>query len=45
MIGYLDEVIRALVLILAKMRRHVKKFKEKGGFMDDDKLLEKYKDI
>ena len=45
LLGYLDEVIRVLVLILAKMRRHVKKFKEKGGFMDDDKLLEKYKDI
>ena len=45
MIGYLDEVIRALVFILAKMRRYVKKFKEKGGFMDNDKLLEKYKDI
>ena len=45
LLGYFDEVIRVLVLILAKMRRHVKKFKEKGGFMDDDKLLEKYKDI
>ena len=45
LIGYLDEVIRALVFILAKMRRYVKKFKEKGGFMDDDRLLEKYKDI
>ena len=45
MIGYLDEVIRALVFMLAKMRRYVKKFKEKGGFMDDDKFLEKCKDI
>ena len=56
MIGYLDEVIRALVLILSKMSRYVKIFKDKGGDKNknnklmslrigDDKLFEKYKTI
>ena len=56
LIGYLDEVIRPLVLILPKLGRYVKTFKVKDGVkdksnklmsfrMDDDKLLEKYKII
>ena len=49
-IGYLDEFIRTLVLILLKMSGYVKFFKEKNyKFMslciDDDKLSEKYKTI
>ena len=31
MIGYLDKVIRPLVLILSKMNRYVKTFKVKNG--------------
>ena len=57
MIGYLDEVIRSLVLILPKMIGYVKTFKgnldknknKKNKLMSfrigDDKLLEKYKII
>ena len=53
MIGYLDKVIRPLVLIFSKRSGYVKTFKVKDGdkdknnkFMsfriDDEKLLEKY---
>ena len=56
MIGYLDELIRPLILILLKMSRYVKTFKDKGGDknkndklvflrIDDNKLLEIYKAI
>ena len=56
MIGYLDEVIRPLVLILPKRSVYVKTFKGKGRdkknnsklmflHIDDDKLLQKYKNI
>ena len=56
MIGYLDEVIRPLALILTKMSRYVKTSKDKSGDKNkynklmslpigDDKLLEKYKAI
>ena len=31
LIGYLDEVIRPLVLILPKMSGYIKTFKDKGG--------------
>ena len=31
LIGYLDEVIRSLVLILPKMTGYVQKFEYKGG--------------
>ena len=53
LIGYLDEVIRPLVLILPKMSGYAKTFKDKGGadknrnnrltsqHIDCDKLLEK----
>ena len=55
-IGYLDEVIRPLVLILLKMSKYIKNFIDKGGdknknnklmslCIDDDKLLEKYETI
>ena len=55
-IGYLDEVIRPLVLILLKMSKYVKNFIDKGGdenknnklmslCIDDDTLLEKYETI
>ena len=48
LIGYLDEVIRLLLLILPKMNGYVKNFKDKNSkfislHIDDDKLLEKYK--
>ena len=48
--GYLDEVIRPLVLILPKMSGYVKTYEEKNNkFMslhiDDEKLSEKYKTI
>ena len=54
--GYLDEVIRPLVLILPKMSTYVKTFKDKGGdnnknnklmslCIDDDNLSLKYKII
>ena len=56
LIGYLDKVIRPLVLILPKMIRYVKTFKVKDGDKDKsnkfmsfviyyEKLLEKYKAI
>ena len=56
MIGYLDKVIRSLVLILPKMSGYVKTFKVKDGDKDksnklmssrtdDDKLSEKCKTI
>ena len=56
MIGYLDEVIRPLALMLPNMSRYVRTFKDKGrdndknnrlvSFRkDDDKLLENYKTI
>ena len=56
LIGYLDDVIRPLFLILPKMNGYVKAFQDKGGgknknsklmslHIDDDKLLEKYKTI
>ena len=54
MIGYLDKVIRPLVLIISRTSRYVKTFKVKNGDkdknnktmsfrIDDEKLLEKYK--
>ena len=56
LIGYLNKVIRSLVLIMPKMSGYVKTFKVKNGnkdknnklmsfCIDDDKLLEKYKAI
>ena len=56
LIGYLDEGIRPLVLILPRMSGYVKTFKSKDGDkdkktklmtfrIDDHKLLEKYKTI
>ena len=54
MIGYLDKVMRPLVLIMPKMSGYVKTFKVKDGDkdknnklkcfgMDNEKLLENYK--
>ena len=56
LIGYLDEVIKPLVLILSKMSGYVKSFNAKDGdkdrnnklmslHIDDNKLFEKYKII
>ena len=56
LIGYVDKVMRPLVLILSKMSRYVKTFKVKDGDKDknnklmslriiDKKLLEKYETI
>ena len=50
MIGYLDEVIRPLVLILPKITGYVKTFKQKNNKLislriDNEKLLRKYKTI
>ena len=56
LIGYLNKVIRPLVLILSKMSWYVETFKVKDGVkdknnilmsfrIDDEKLLEKYKTI
>ena len=50
LIGYLDEVLRPLVLILPKMSAYIKTFKEENNKLislgiDDDKLLERYKTI
>ena len=56
LIGYLDKVIRPLVLVLPKISAYVKTFKVKDGDKDknnklmafrigDEKLLEKYKTI
>ena len=49
-IGYLDDVIRPLALILPKKSGYVKIFIDKNDELmslriDDDKLLEKYKTI
>ena len=46
LIGYLDEVIRPLVLMLPKMSGYLKTFKEKTNILmslhiDDENLLEK----
>ena len=54
LIGYLDKVMRPLVLIMPKMSGYVKAFKVKDGdkdknnklkcfCMDNEKLLENYK--
>ena len=52
MIGYLDKIVRPLVLKMPKMSGYVKTFKIKEGNnklisfrIDDEKLLEKYKTI
>ena len=56
MVGYLDKVIRPLVLVFPKITAYVKTFKIKDGDKDtnnnmiafrrdDEKLLEKYKTI
>ena len=50
LIGYLDDVIGPFVLILLKMIRYVKNFKDQNNKLmslriDDDKLLEKHKTI
>ena len=50
MIGYFDEVVIPLVLMLPKMSGYVKTFKEKNNKLmslhtDDEKLLEKYEAI
>ena len=56
MIGYLDKVIRTLVLTMPKMSGYVKTFKVKDGnkdknnklisfYLDYEKQLEKYKAI
>ena len=50
LIGSLDDAIRSLVLILPKMSGLVKTLKDKNSklmflFIDDDKLLEKYRII
>ena len=52
LIGYLDEAMRTLVLMLPKISRFTKTFKVKGGYknnklmaIDDDKPLKKYKTI
>ena len=56
LIGYLDEVIRPLVLILPKMSGYVKAFKDKGGdknktnklmslWIHGDNLFKKFKTI
>ena len=55
-VGYSDKVVRSLVLVLPKMSGYVKTFKVKDGdkdknyklmsfYIDDEKLLEKYKTI
>ena len=56
MIGYLDKVIKSLVLLLPKMSGYVKTFKVKGEdkdkynklisfCIDDDNMLEEYRSI
>ena len=56
LVGYSDKVVRSLVLVLPKMSGYVKTFKVKDGdkdknyklmpfYIDDEKLLEKYKTI
>ena len=53
MTGYLDDVIRPLILVLLKMRRYIKFFKEKDRdknknaklmslHRNDDTIIEKY---
>ena len=50
MTGYLDDVIRSLVLTLTKINGYIKTFKDNDIklmylLIDNDKLLEKYKTI
>ena len=52
MIGYLERIVRALVLILPKMSRYVKTFKQKNNRLvplriddENEKLLKKYETI
>ena len=56
LVGYSDKVVTSLVLVLPKMSGYVKIFKVKDGdkdknyklmsfYIDDEKLLEKYKTI
>ena len=50
MTGYLDDVIRSLVLILTKINGYIKTFKDNDIklmhlLIDNDKLLQKYKTI
>ena len=54
MIGYLDEAMKPLVLILSKITGYVKTFKDKDGNKDnklmsflinDENLIRKYKTI
>ena len=56
MIGYLDKIIKSLVLLLPKMSGYVKTFKVKGKdkdkynklisfCIDDDNMLEEYRSI
>ena len=52
LVGYVDEVIMPLALILAKKNAYVKRFKDKSGNkklmtsrIDDSKLLEKQETI
>ena len=55
LIGYLDNVIKPLVLIIPKMSAYVETFKVKDGYndqnkwisfcIDDEKLIEEYKAI
>ena len=37
LIGHLDKILRVLVLVLPKMRRHFKTFKNADGDRDNDK--------
>ena len=50
MTGYLDDVIRSLVLILTKINGYIKTFKDNDiklmhVLIDHDKLLQQYKTI
>ena len=52
MIGCLERIVRALVLILPKMSRYVKTFKQKNNRLvplriddENEKLLKKYETI
>ena len=50
MTGYLDDVIRSLVLILTKINGYIKTFKDNDIklmhlVIDNDRLLQKYKTI
>ena len=42
MIGYLNQVIRPIVLIMSKMVGHVKTYVKASFGADDEKLLAKY---